>query len=360
MEPDNETYGFDAIRGIQAGREYFVVICPLKIIPKLFIFNEYDLPAELRSQRILKKSRIPELKDYILNNPDEYIFTSLAASVDGDIKFIPASHLGPDGKLGRLYINMDARLVINDGQHRRKAIEEALKQKPELGHETISVVFFEDHGLNRSQQMFADLNKNAIKPSKSLNILYDKRDAYSQFIVEITKSIEIFKGRVEMEKTSIGRNGKEMFTLGGISDATKKLLGRNKILRLNKEEKKLAEDFWTCVSVNIPEWQMIINGGMSPDELRANYVNGHTNCLNAIGLAGNVIVKKHPNDWKKVLSILKKIKWSRDNDVWKGRFLQGGQMVRTSTGMLLGANAILKTCGVPLTPEMQKQENKFD
>ncbi len=28
----SETYGFDAIRGIQAGREFYVAMCPLKII----------------------------------------------------------------------------------------------------------------------------------------------------------------------------------------------------------------------------------------------------------------------------------------------------------------------------------------
>ena len=170
----NETYGFDAIRGIQAGREFYVAMCPLKIIPKLFIFNDFDIPPKLRAQRILRESRIPAIKDYILSNPKDYTFSSLTASVDGEMKFFPAPSLGDDAKLGRLYINMDARLLINDGQHRRKAIEEALKEKPELGKEMISVVFFADDGLKRSQQMFSDLNKNAVKPTRSLNILYDQ------------------------------------------------------------------------------------------------------------------------------------------------------------------------------------------
>ena len=168
----SETYGFDAIRGIQAGREFYVAMCPLKIIPKLFVFNDHDIPPQLRAQRTLSGTRIPAIKNYILNNPNDYIFSSLTASVDGTMRFTPAAYLGQEGKLGRLYIAMESRLLINDGQHRRKAIEEALKEKPELGHEMISVVFFQDKGLKRSQQMFSDLNKNAIKPTKSLNILY--------------------------------------------------------------------------------------------------------------------------------------------------------------------------------------------
>ena len=43
----SETYGFDAIRGVQAGHEFYVAMCPLKIIPKLFIFNDHDIPPEL-------------------------------------------------------------------------------------------------------------------------------------------------------------------------------------------------------------------------------------------------------------------------------------------------------------------------
>ena len=35
----------------------------------------------------------------------------------------------------------------------------SIEQRPELGGETIAVVFFLDIGLSRSQQMFADLNR---------------------------------------------------------------------------------------------------------------------------------------------------------------------------------------------------------
>ena len=353
----NETYGFDAIRGVQARREFYVAICALKIIPKLFIFNENDIPPELRAQRVLRESRIPALKNYILNNPTEYTFSSLTASVDGKMNFIPATHLGPDGKLGRLYINMDARMVINDGQHRRKAIEEALKENPDLGHEAISVVFFADNGLTRSQQMFADLNKNAVKPSKSLNILYDRRDAYSRFIVDVIKEIDVFKDRVELEKTTIGNHAKEFFTLGGISDATKKLLGKSKILRLGKGQKTLIREFWECVAKNMPEWQLVLQNRLSADDLRANYVNAHTNCLNSLGLAGKIIVNSYPDKWKQKLSALRNIDWSRENPEWSGRLLQGKQMVRTTAGVTLGANMILRKCNVKIPKEMRELES---
>jgi len=224
LETGAEVYGFDALRGFQAGREFFVAMCPLKIIPKLFVFNDYELPAELRAQRTLRESRIPAIANYIVNNPKDYIFSSLTASVDGKIKFSPSASLGEDGKLGRLYVSMNARMLINDGQHRRAAIEEALKEMPELGNETISVVFFIDKGLKRSQQMFSDLNKHATKPTKSLGILYDHRDPFSQFIVNLANRVEMFRGRVELEKTAISNRSVKFFTLNGIAEATNGLL----------------------------------------------------------------------------------------------------------------------------------------
>jgi DNA sulfur modification protein DndB len=33
-------YVFPAIRGVQAGREYFVSMCPLRLIPRIFLFDE--------------------------------------------------------------------------------------------------------------------------------------------------------------------------------------------------------------------------------------------------------------------------------------------------------------------------------
>ena len=36
-------YVFPAIRGIQAGREYYVSMCPLRLIPRIFLFDEDEL-----------------------------------------------------------------------------------------------------------------------------------------------------------------------------------------------------------------------------------------------------------------------------------------------------------------------------
>jgi len=351
-----ETYGFDAIRGIQAGREFYVAMCPLKIIPKLFIFTEFDLPPELRAQRTLRASRIPALKNYILNNPKDYIFSSLTASVDGTMKFEPAPSLGEGGKLGRLYVSMESRLLINDGQHRRQAIEEALKENPDLAHEMISVVFFEDKGLVRSQQMFSDLNKNAVKPTKSLSILYDHRDEFAKFIVAISSELEIFSGRVELEKTAISNRSIKFFTLNGIADATRKFLGI-KGRKISVDEQNKVKEFWNEMTKNIPEWQLLVQKRVTASELRKECVHSHTNLLNALGIVGNVLQNEYPSDWKQKLASLQNIDWSRSNPEWEGKLLLRGRMLKTKLGIELAANTILKKCGIPLSDERLNYEN---
>ena len=93
----------------------------MRLIPKIFLFNEEELVPELRAQRVLNKNRIPEMSRYLLNNRDNYTFSAITASVDADVRFDPLGTEGDGKRVGRLHIPMSARFIINDGQHRRAA-----------------------------------------------------------------------------------------------------------------------------------------------------------------------------------------------------------------------------------------------
>ena len=137
-------YRFPVVKGLQAGKEYYIGMVPLKMLARLFPNDdEYVLP-EYRAQRKLNTSRIPVISRYILQNRNDYVFSALAASIDGKFSFI-ASDLNHD--IGVLEVSMDAKFLINDGQHRKAAILEAIEEDESLGEESISVVFFADKGL---------------------------------------------------------------------------------------------------------------------------------------------------------------------------------------------------------------------
>src|SRR5262245_16699263 len=218
------TYNFPVIRGVQAGREYYVTMWTLRTLKQIAIFDEKEVPPELRAQRVLNKARIPEIANYILDNPKDYIFSAITASIDSEVAFEPLSNKPDVNRLGILKVPMDAKFIINDGQHRRAAILGALEERPELGSETIAVVFFLDVGLARSQQMFADLNRYAIRPSRSLGVLYDHRNEKAKLARLVVMKSMVFKDIVDLEKNSLAPRSRKLFTLSAFYNACADLM----------------------------------------------------------------------------------------------------------------------------------------
>ena len=357
MDSSTNVLTFTALRGKQAGRWYYSAMCPLKIVPRMFQFLDEDMPAELRAQRILNKSRIPEMSRYLIENPSEYIFSSITASIDGEVKFTPFDDTGNAKDIGQLRIPLSSRFLINDGQHRRAAIEEAVKQRPELGDETISVVFFIDAGLKRSQQMFSDLNRNAIRPTKSLGILYDHRDALSQLARDVVKGVSYFKNLTELEKTTISNRSAKLFTLSSIYQATRALLGKAKTDDVRQEETQLAISFWEEVGKNIPDWGLAVSKDVSCGELRREYIHSHGIALQAIGNAGATLIGEHPDNWPERLMDLRDMDWAKANTkFWEGRALAAGRVSKSLNNVMLTTVAVKQCLGISLTPRELEAE----
>lgn len=355
------TYTFPALRGIQAGKEYYVAMCPLKLLPKIFLFAEKSLPPELRAQRILNLARIPEIARYVLENRNDYAFSAITASIDGEIRFKPAGTDDAMNDVGLLIVPMATRFVINDGQHRRAAIEAALEEQPDLEDETIAVVFYLDEGLERSQQLFADLNKHAVRPTQSLGILYDNRDPLAILARELAEQVFCFKGLTEVEKTTISNRSVKLFTLSGIYQATVALLDKHKNEKVSEEEKNLAIRFWTELGHTIPHWELAASHKVSSAELRRDYVHSHSVVLHALGSAGWALIREHPHDWQEQLSPLKDVDWRRTNTaLWEGRAMIGGQMSKVQQNVQLTANLLKTILGLTLTCEEAdlEKENK--
>lgn len=313
---------FPAVKGIQAQREYYVSMVPLEVIAKIFQFADEELPPEVRSQRILNKSRIPEIRDYILSNPENYVFSALTVSVDGDMIFQAANEATP--QIGTINISMTSRFLINDGQHRRAAIAEALKMNPALKNEHISVVSYRDEGLLRSQQMFSDLNRYAIKLTKSINILFNSREESSIIAKRIIEEVDIFKGLVEKERTAISNRSKALFTLSAICTATNELLTG---LNLPLEEKvDLAKSFWNMVGQYIAEWNKVKTGEMKPSDIRKDYICSLSLTLVALGYAGNAIIQNDPSTRKGHLKKLAEIDWHKSNPEWENLVFVNGRV----------------------------------
>ena len=334
-------------------------MCPLELVPKLFRFDGEELSPELRAQRRLNERRVPAIASYIHENPDSYVFSALTASIDGATRFESVEDGGPEGNLGTLHVSMASRFIINDGQHRRAAIEVALRERPELASESIAIVFFVDPGLERCQQMFADLNRYVVRPSQSLGVLYDHRDYDADVSRAVAMNARAFRGVVEMEKSTLSRRSRKLFTLSAIHGATQALL--HDVAAGDRERRtSIALTFWDAVSTHMPEWQLVRDHRLSAGEVRTEYIHTHGIVLQALGRVGNALEVGAPN-WAEPLSGLERIDWTRANtSLWEGRAMIGGRVSKSRRSILLTTAAIKHALHMELTDDEAREEQRFE
>lgn len=354
--PNPFGYTFPAIRGVQAGREYYVSMCPLRLIPKIFLFNEEELIPELRAQRVLNKARIPEIARYVVDNRTDYTFSALTASIDGGAEFIPLP--GQSNTLvGSLHVSMEARFVINDGQHRRAAIEAAIRENPDLADESIAVVFFVDVGLGRCQQMFADLNRHAIRPSTSLGVLYDQRDQLGRVVKQWIVKDPMFHKITEMERSTLSLRSRKLFTLSALYQASTNVMS----MFIDDGEATTISQlsrFWKAVATQFPAWHQVARGQLSAADVRRDLLHSHGIVLHALGRAGSALMTKHPDDWERRFGPLSEIDWSRQNSsLWEGRAMVAGKVSKAAAQVTLVTNVLKKRLKVDLTAEEARLED---
>ena len=315
---------FSAMKGNMGKRDFYVAMIKLSLIPKIFSYHDWaEFPPEQRAQRVLQKSRIPEITQYILDNEEGYLFSSLTASFNGEEVFMPS---GGSPEIGILELPLDSHFVINDGQHRMAAIIEALKQNPTLTNETISVVFFPFEDLDRMQQMFSDLNRTVKVTSKSLNILYDHRDLLGQVVLDAVERVSVFRNMVDKDRVSLPLRSPKLFTLSAVYDASRELVG---VVTLENQYEKaeIINNYWEAVGANIRQWKQVQKGELRPSELRSEYIHSHAVVLWGIGVMGRDLIQEYPTNWQSKLTRLSDINWCRTNKEWQGVCMQGVNIV---------------------------------
>lgn len=343
---------FPAMRGHIGQREYYSCMMHLSVIPKMFTFRDWvEFRPEDREQRVLVTKRVPVISKYMLENEDGYLFSSITASYKCPVTF---QEISEGSNLGTLEMDFDqANFVINDGQHRCAAIAHALKENPNLGEETISVLLFNYESRERVQQMFSDLNRFVVKTSKSLDILYDKRDPVSQATLRISELVPVFQGMVDKDAVSIGVRSPKLFSLSALYDATQELFRASTTLHEDEATVpslvQTGRDFWQAVSDAMPEWQKVKNGHLRAVELRQESIASHAVVLRAIGAAGGELMKARPSGWKEELRKLEKIAWSKQNKDWDGICIVANSVVSNRQARAATKAYIKRHLGLTLT-----------
>jgi DNA sulfur modification protein DndB len=355
---------FPAMRGIIGKRQYFATMMALSEIPHLFKFNDWEqFTPELRAQRVLVKARVPEIVKYIVDNEDSYLFSSITAAYNTEVKFRPFEE-GAD--IGYLEMDLeDAKFLINDGQHRCAAITAALSENPAVGKEKISVLLFPWESLERAQQMFTDLNRFVQKTSKSLNILYDHRDVLSGFTMDVTEQVPVFKGMIDREKLTIPIRSEKLFTLSTLYDANEELIGSKLDKSEYKEKLERAVSYWKAVSHVIPDWEKVKDGTIKAPMLRQEKINTHGVVLRALGGLGRALVEAYPDAWEEKLDALREIDWRKSvgnkvNPEWENVCITAGSVLSNRQARVATLAVLKGKVGLDLTGQETQFKSKRD
>jgi DNA sulfur modification protein DndB len=343
-------YRFPTVKGVQAKSTYYIAMVPCKLLSKLFVTETEEVSPEFRAQRRINHNRIPPLVNYVLSNRESFVFSALSASINGDFSFISTG----DEMIGELEVDMSSTFLINDGQHRKTALEKAMIEDPSLGEETISIVFFEDKGLQRSQQMFTDLNKHAVNTTKSLNTLYDNSDAIAVFTKKMVKSISFFRSFTDLERDTLGKFSKMLFTLNNFYNANILMFQG---LAVEGANEKRALLYWDLLSKSITEWAELTSKEITKKSLREDYIVTQGVVLLAFGKIGNEIMKDLAIDMSSTIPRLSNIDWARNNPLWEGRAIREGRIERNRKSIHLTYLAIKEMIGMPMSEQEKRLNN---
>jgi len=363
-----------ALRGKMGGEEYFTITLPYSVVTRYLTTTDRNLPPRERENRKPSKSRYGVIADYITKNPDTYRFSSITCTYGKDGTHAPVrwKSVEPSGDfsfMGLLTLDQRDPLIIVDGQHRFEGIKKALDEDSSLANDMISVVLFPYGSLRAAQQLFSDLNRNAKKTTKSLDILFDRRDIVNRVVQKLVEKVSVFQNRVNLEDAGIPAQSKDMFTLAGIYQATEPMIDAIWEAKLLQEE--LGKDsqgnqidnedeyvefltsVWEFIAKQFPEWGKVANETSDIRDIRSSYIHWNSGVISAIGEFVAAAMREKGEAWRKSVSTglghPDNRGWRRDEAHWQG-IVTAGTMVLPRSAIKPQLKAYLKNlAGLSLT-----------
>jgi DNA sulfur modification protein DndB len=315
---------FPAMRGRMGAHEYYVAMIQLGDVASIFEnyldkkINQAQTQAEIdlfeEAQRRMNLKRIPEIRDYILNHPDNWVFSALTASYK-EATFRPFT----DGlNIGTLHFKNFSKFTINDGQHRCAALREALLAHPELEDQSISVVFFKADTVLRMQQIFTDLNRSAAKVSGSVVIAMGNLPI-ERVTVEVVSAHPFLKHYTDMERASPTLRSEKIFALSSLYQAHMNLVGKQIPPQKIPETIEELTSFWNDLYGVMVPWQKVAEGKMTAAELKENYICHHAMILRALATLLRLSKQAGGDCYERSLSQIGALNWRKKDRFWQGK-----------------------------------------
>ncbi|MEV1088856.1 DNA sulfur modification protein DndB [Streptomyces microflavus] len=194
-------------------------------------------------------TRTEKITDYLLTNENRFLGAIIIAVWGGDPNYLSvemdsenqAVLQGLDRNFGVLTFDGTQQFFALDGQHRLKAIKDAIKKNPELGSEDINVIvvphFDTPDGRRRTRRLFTNINRNAKSTNPQENIALDEDDSFAILTRRLLdddpflsreKAVLVFSkvgqdGELVLAQRSINASSPAWSTISVLYDITKEI-----------------------------------------------------------------------------------------------------------------------------------------
>lgn len=223
-----------AHRFVQGGRDVYTFSLELEKLNQLFP-ERVDDHLVSEANRPLTRAHAKRIQDYLEKRPDWVLGTFMLGVKPEVIAFQPYPGQPEGGavtvgELSILSTDADA-LKIFDGQHRRRAIKDVLRELDRsagqgekldsLNHDSVPVMLYAEGNIEALRQMFADASKT--KPiERNAVTQFDQRDAFNVAAMSLSSDLsDLFGGRVEMERASVPRSSQSIIAINQLATALK-------------------------------------------------------------------------------------------------------------------------------------------
>jgi DNA sulfur modification protein DndB len=289
------------------------------------ILKIYTLDKSIN--RDLGYHRIPKLVKYFesLDSSIGIFLPSIVLSFRGN----PNSCYNKDEST--LLIPANQKLVVIDGQHRIKGLEQFLgkntileEKKEKILNSYLTVQIYFGLSVEDEKKLFTDINTNAKRVSMSLITKYDTRDILNILVRELYHTCDALNSvKVEFNKSRIVRPTNTTFIT---SVRLKKLIclilfGKESINK--REETQIKEQYDELFSFFNKLFSVLFTALPNNPGDVLKYVLGHEPIQNAIGLYINksIIIEnegeiKWLETWEDDVEQLGLINWSVKNRDW--------------------------------------------
>ncbi|MFC7865534.1 DNA sulfur modification protein DndB [Streptomyces murinus] len=180
-------------------------------------------------------TRTAQITDYLLTNENRFLGAIIIAVWGGDPNYLEltmdadaenqAVLDGLDRNFGVLTFDGTQQFFALDGQHRLKAIKDAIKRDPDLGGEDINVIvvphFNTPDGRRRTRRLFTNINRNAKSTNAQENIALDEDDSFAILTRQLLDEHEFLsRDKVVNVFSKVGQEGELVLASRSISPAS--------------------------------------------------------------------------------------------------------------------------------------------